>query len=275
MPEGDTIFRAARTLRRAMAGRVVTRFDSVFPHLTRVHDDTPITGRTIEEVTSAGKHLMFVFSGALVLRSHQRMKGSWHVYRAGEPWQRSAARARVIVGTADFVAVGFDLMDVAFHPLRTLGRDSPVGALGPDLLHETFDDGEARRRLRLPPDAPVAVALLDQWRLAGIGNVYKSETLFLCGIDPLLPISRLTDDDLRRLIQRARALMQANVTATSGDRIVTYSGLRRTTGRSNPSERLWVYKRAGAPCRRCGTPIRVAKLGTAARSTYWCPRCQT
>jgi endonuclease-8 len=274
MPEGDTIHRAARTLRRALAGAAVTRFESVYPHLLRVHEDAPITGRTIEDVESRGKHLLVRLSGGLVLRSHLRMHGRWHLYRPGEPWRRPRSAMRVVIGTDAFVAVGFDLQDVAFHDARTLARDSPIGALGPDLLAETFDEAEAVRRLRAAGDDPIAIALLDQRRVAGIGNVYKSETLFLCRLDPFAPVSRLADDDLRALVRRARALMQLNVRESTGEGIVTRGGLRRTTRRSDPAERLWVYGRRGRPCRRCGTAIEARKVGDAARTTYWCPRCQ-
>lgn len=274
MPEGDTLFRAARTLRRALAGQAVTRFESVYPRLTRVHEDAPVTGRTIDDVQAAGKHLLMRFSGGLVLRSHLRMNGRWHIYRVGEAWQRPFSEMRVIVGTATYVAVGFGLHDIDFHDERTLGRDSVVGDLGPDLLAPTFDEGEALTRLRRPPDLPVAMALLDQRRLAGIGNVYKSETLFICGTSPFVAVSTLSDDVLLALVRKARTLMQANVHEAAPDRIVTYRGLRRTTGRSNPEERLWVYRRAGLPCRRCGTPIVNRKMGEDARSTYFCPRCQ-
>src|SRR5918992_4664013 len=107
MPEGDTIFRAARTLDRALAGRVVTRFESVFPHLARVDGNRPIRGRIIERVTSRGKHLLMWFSGDLVLRTHMRMNGSWHIYRPGERWQRPRHDMRIVVATDSFEAVAF------------------------------------------------------------------------------------------------------------------------------------------------------------------------
>jgi endonuclease-8 len=274
LPEGDTIYRAARTLRRALAGRLVTRFESVYPRLTRIHEDAPITGRTVDDVSSVGKHLLMSFSGGLVLRSHLRMNGRWDVYRAGEAWQRPAAAMRVLVANAEYVAVGFNVHDIDFHDRRTLARESIVGALGPDLLDEAFDEPDALRRLRLPPDVPIAMALLDQRRMAGVGNVYKSETLFLCGISPFVAVSTLGDAQLLALVRRARALMRANVGEASPNGIVTYRGLRRTTGRSDPAERLWVYRRKGLPCRRCATPIDACKMGEDARSTYYCRACQ-
>jgi endonuclease-8 len=274
MPEGDTIFRAAQTLRRALAGRVVTRFESDYPRLNRIHEDAPMTGRTILDVRSAGKHLLIDFSGGLVLRSHLRMHGRWHVYRSEETWRRRPSLPHVVIGAGGYVAVGIGLHDVAFHPLRSLARDSPVGRLGPDLLADTLDEAEVATRLRLPPDAAIGPALLDQWRLAGIGNVYKSETLFLCRANPFEPVSRFTDDRLRAIVGRARVLMRANVAAPSDGAIVTSRGLRRTTGRLNPAERTWVYRRTGLPCRRCGTRIEMRKSGEPLRSTYFCRSCQ-
>jgi endonuclease-8 len=215
-----------------------------------------------------------VFSGDRILRSHLRMNGRWDIYRPGEAWRRSPVNARVVIGTDAYVAVGFNLSDIAFHTGRTLGRESPISGLGPDLLRDDFDEGVAVERLRARPDLPIAMALLDQRRLAGIGNVYKSETLFLCGIHPFQPVSQLSDDQLQATVRRARALMQANVSDAATGHIVTYRGLRSTTGRFNARERLWVYRRRGLACRKCGTAIAAAKMGEEARSTYWCPQCQ-
>lgn len=274
VPEGDTLFRTAAALRRVLGGRQVTRFDSVYPRLTRVDEDTPIVGRTIEDVRSVGKHLLIVFSGDVVLRSHLRMHGSWHVYGAGESWKRPRASMRVLLETENAVAVAFDVVDVAFHTGRTLPRDSAVGSLGPDLLGPDFDESVALLNLRQPPDVAVADALLNQWRLAGIGNVYKSETLFLTRTHPFLAIGALSDEHLLAVIRKARLLMRANVVEGAATGIVTYRSLRRTTWRDAPGERYWVYRRTGLPCRRCGTRIENRKMGEDARSTYFCPVCQ-
>ena len=134
MPEGDTIFRAARTLHRALAGSPVTRFESAFPALNRIDDDRPLAGRTIESVAARGKHLLMTFSGDLVLRTHMRMHGSWHIYRSGERWQRPARDMRIVVETARFVAVGFNVPVAEFLSGRELSRHPQLGALGPDLL---------------------------------------------------------------------------------------------------------------------------------------------
>ena len=274
MPEGDTIFRAARTLHRALAGKSVTQFESVFPALTRVHDDTPLTRQTVESVTAAGKHLLMRFSGGIVLRTHMRMNGSWHIYRPGEPWQRARREMRVLVATADFVAVGFNLPVAEFIAARNLERHEELRRLGPDLLSDDFDEYEALQRMRERSADMIADVLLNQSVMAGIGNVYKSEVLFTCKVNPFVPVRELADDTLRSLITTGRRLLKLNV-STSLPPMTTYGGLRTTTGRDSPSERLWVYGRVGLPCRRCATRIKLKKHGLAARLTYWCPKCQS
>lgn len=273
MPEGDTIFKAARTLNRALAGKRVTRFESVFPHLTRIHDDTPITGRHVEAVRSSGKHLLMQFSGDLLLRTHMRMNGSWHIYRPGEAWQRPGHAMRVIVGTEDFVAVGFDIPVAEMLTSRDLVRHRELRRLGPDLLDDNFDAGEAARRIHERSADQIADVLLNQRVLAGIGNVYKSEVLFACGVSPFAPVSALTATEIQMLVTTAHKFLRANVTGGLAA-MTTYSGFRRTTGRSDPHERLWVYGRAGDPCRRCGSPIQIRAQGRDARLTYWCSTCQ-
>jgi endonuclease-8 len=274
MPEGDTIFRAARTLQRALGGRTVTAFETVFPALSRVHDDTPITGRTVERCWSAGKHLLIAFSGDLVLRTHMRMNGSWHIYRPGEPWQRPRIDMRVLIGTDAFVAIAFNIQVAEWLDARRLHRSVPLATLGPDLLSPTFDRHEALARLRARGAAAIGDALLDQRAIAGIGNVYKSEVCFLCGVSPFTPVSSLDDTTLGSLVDTAKRLLELNVDDGSGGAIVTYRGLRRTTHRSDPAERLWVYGRAGRPCRKCGRPVRMVKRGDDARITYFCDNCQ-
>jgi hypothetical protein len=148
MPEGDTILRAAPTLNRALAGHQVVRFESVLPALTRIHEDAPITGRSVESVTAAGKHVLMKFSGGLVLRTHMRMNGSWHIYRPGERWRRSRHDMRVVVATEKFEAVGFNIPVAEFLQGRALERQPDLRLMGPDLLGETFDQDEAVRRLR-------------------------------------------------------------------------------------------------------------------------------
>ena len=274
MPEGDTIYRAAATLHRALAGHRVVRFESVFPALTRVHEDHPLTSMTIDRVQSAGKHVLMHFSGGFVLRTHMRMSGSWHIYRPDERWQRSARDMRVLVATADFVAVGFNIPVAEFVKSSELARHEPVAALGPDPLSTTFDPDEAVRRLRSKGSASIADALINQRLLAGLGNVLKSEALFECRINPFASVDSLTDDLLQQLVAAGSRLLQANVAGASTG-LRTDARIRRTTGRDNPSEPLWVYGRAALPCRRCGTPVAIRKHGLDARLTYWCPACQT
>ena len=273
MPEGDTIFRAARTLHRALAGKTVTHFESMLPSLTRVHDDAPLTGRTIQSVSARGKHLLMEFSGDLVLRTHMRMNGSWHIYRRGERWQRARRDMRIVVATSDYEAVGFNIPVAEFLASRELTRHDELRKLGPDVLSGTFDAAEAIRRIRERPSMPIADALLNQRVIAGLGNVYKSEILFMCGVNPFVEVRDIDGGKLQEIVTTARRMLATNVLDGVAP-MTTYSGYRRTTGRADPKERLWVYSRARLPCRRCGTAIRVRKQGLDARLTYWCPGCQ-
>ena len=273
MPEGDTIFRAARTLNRALAGKPVVRFESMFPALTRIHEDTPITGRTVESVRAMGKHVLMLFSDSLVLRTHMRMNGSWHIYRPGETWRKRRLDMRIVVATRDFEAVGFNIPIAEFIRGENLARHDSLRQLGPDLLSEDFDQEEAVGRIRARRDTEIGDVLLTQRVMAGVGNVYKSEVLFACGVNPFVLTGTLSDDDVRRLVGTARMFLRMNVSGKLAA-MTTYTGFRRTTRRADPRERLWVYGRARLPCRRCGTPIRVRAQGQDARLTYWCPTCQ-
>lgn len=274
MPEGDSIFRAARSMHRVLAGHVVTRFETAYAHLDRVNVDTPVAGRIIERIESAGKHHLVVFSGDLILRTHLRMNGSWHLYRHGERWWRGPQAMRVRIDTADWVAVAFNVPVAEFVTTRELATTDPVAKLGPDLLGREFDRDEAVRRLVASAHQPIAMSLLDQRLVAGIGNVYKSEVLFLSGVNPFTPVSSVPKDTLERMMDLARGLLKDNVIDGTSPRIQTYRNLRMTNRASDHDESLWVYGRAGKPCRKCATPIEVKKMGIAARSTYWCPICQ-
>jgi endonuclease-8 len=273
VPEGDTIYRAARTLHAALAGQAITRFETGLAQLARVDRDEPIAGRVVEAVSAAGKHLLMSLSGGLVLRTHMRMNGSWHIYRPGERWQMSARAMRIRVDTDRWVAVAFNVYVAEFVRQQALVRHPPIATLGPDLLGE-FDNDAALARVRQQGTRPLHQVLLDQRIMAGIGNVYKSEILFLSNLHPDTPAVALDDSQWLALMDLARHLLRANVAESSGPGIETYRGLRRTTGRMNPEDRLWVYSRGGQPCRRCGTRIASRKEGDAARVTYWCPRCQ-
>ena len=269
MPEGDTVFRAAAAMHRALAGRVVSGFDTAFAHLARVHDDTPITGRTIETCESAGKHLLVWFSGDLILRTHMRMSGSWHLYRPGEAWQRPRHQMRVRIDTDAWVAVGFNVPVAEFLRSRDLPRSRALASLGPDLLSPAFDRSEALRRVAAAGSRPIAETLLDQRVVAGIGNVFKSEVLFVSGVHPDRPAGDLTDSERELIVDTAVPLMRSNTGPGASAEIVTHRGLRRTTRQAHGEENLWVYGRSGKPCRKCGTPIETAKRGVEARPTYW------
>ena len=274
MPEGDTIHRAAAALHRALAGSSVTSFDTAFAHLARVHDEAPITGRTIERCEAVGKHLLIWFSGGLALRTHMRMSGSWHLYRPAERWQRPPRAMRVRLDTAAWVAVAFGVPVAEFLPARDVHRSRALGVLGPDLLSPAFDRDEALARLSGAGNRAIGDVLFDQRVVAGIGNVYRNEVLFLCRLHPDRPASALLPEAFAAILDTAVPLMRANAGPTASAPSVTARGPRRTTRQTSREERLWVYGRAGKPCRRCGVPIVSEKRGLDARATYWCPRCQ-
>ena len=200
------------------------------------------------------------------------MNGSWHIYPAGARWQRPARDMRVLVCTAEACAVGFNIPVAELLTGRELERHGQLRALGPDLLNGTFDRQDAVRRLRASGSDPIAEALLNQRVLAGIGNVFKSEILFLAGVYPFTPVSSLTDADLERIVEISREQLAANVMGRS--RTLSPASGRRTTRSLDPSAKLWVYSRGGKPCRRCGAAIQSNKRGPDARVTYWCPDCQ-
>jgi endonuclease-8 len=275
MPEGDTIFRAARTLNRALAGRAVTGFETVLPKLSRVDFDCGITGRKVESVRARGKWMTMNFSGGLVLLTHMLMNGSWHIYRPGEAWQRRQIDMRIVIKTEKIWAVAFNVPIAEFHTEDTLRRRQGFRNLGQDVLGANFDPAMSIEHLRTRKDLAVGEALLTQSLMAGLGNVYKSEVCFACGVNPFRRIDSLSEDELSCLAETSRKFLLANVGEASGDQITTYTGMRRTTGRSNSEERLWVYGRRNEPCRKCGTPIESRKQGEGARTTFWCPACQT
>jgi endonuclease-8 len=274
VPEGDTIFRAAHTLHRALAGQKVTDFESLLPKLERVEVDSPVTGRTIEKVEALGKWTLIYFSGDLILLTHMLMSGSWHIYRPGEKWHRRRDDMRIIIRTEKIHAVAFKVPIAEFHTADSLRRRRVFNQIGPSVLATEYNDAEILQRLRSRPDTTVGEALLAQSLLSGIGNVFKSEICFACFVHPFRTVATLSITELSCLVSTARKFLLANVTSTSGDQIVTYSGPRRTTGRSDREENLWVYARRGEPCRRCGTAIESRKQGLDARTTFWCPTCQ-
>ncbi|MFJ6075078.1 Fpg/Nei family DNA glycosylase [Streptomyces sp. NPDC093065] len=260
MPEGDTVWQAARRLHDALAGKVLTRSDFRVPR----YATADLTGRAVLDVTPRGKHLLTRVEGGLTVHSHLRMDGSWKVFAPGQRWSGGPAhQIRVVLGTADRTAVGYRLP--VLEILRTTAEQRAVGHLGPDLLGPDWDPARALDNLRADPARPLGEALLDQRNLAGIGNVYKSELCFLLGITPWLPVGELSADRAAQLPALAHELLEAN-----RDRPV-----RRTTGVRGQD--LFVYGRAPRPCLRCGTSVRVADQGDGSRErpTYWCPTCQS
>jgi len=267
VPEGDTIYRAATVLRRALAGRLVSGFRSDVPQVTAAAARTPLRGRTVSAVEAKGKHLFIRFGDAPddpVLRSHLGMHGSWHIYRPGEPWQRPERQARVVIETDSFVAPCFNAPTMELRTARELAADPQLAALGPDAISDAFDADEAVRRLRARTDLAIGVALLDQRALAGVGNVFKSELLFICKTSPFRKVAELDDAQLRALAEEAHRQLVAN---RGGGTRVTRPGAPR-------HETLWIYGRAGKPCRVCGTIVRLRRQGDAGRITYFCPACQ-
>ena len=278
MPEGDSIYRTARALQKAIGGKVVTAFETGLAKLARVNDDTPLVGRVVEKVESRGKWCLIFFSGDLILATHMLMSGSWHLYRTGERWRMGRRQMRVVIRTEDWEAIGFNIPVAEFYTARSLERSSQVPKLGPDILSDSFTVEAGVPRLaayaRENPDAEIAAVLLNQRVLAGLGNVYKSEVAFAAGVNPFRVMRTITPREMEKLVATAQRYMKANVTDGTGDGIVTYSGSRRTTHAMDREERLWVYRRQGQECRRCGATVMMRKQGVQARSTYWCPECQ-
>ncbi|MDD9347165.1 DNA-formamidopyrimidine glycosylase family protein [Mumia sp.] len=261
MPEGDAVWRTARRLDEALGGRTLVRSDFRVPDFATVD----LSGETVHDVVSRGKHL-FAHVGDLSIHTHLKMEGRWDVYARGARWRRPAHEARLVLETASVQAVGFALGVVAV--LTRDEEDQVVARLGPDLLDPELDAAEALRRLRSDPDRPLADALLDQGNLAGIGNVYRNEVMFVRGLHPDLTVA--DDPDLGRTVRTVRRMLLVN---RDFPEIVT-TGVRRR------GERTWVYGRGGEPCRRCGArverraPVVTQTGGVEERVTYWCPRCQ-
>ena len=257
MPEGDTVWLVAARLHDALAGKTLTRTDFRVPALAT----TDLTGRHVLEVVPRGKHLLARVDGGLTIHSHLRMDGMWHLHRPGERWTGGPDwQVRVVLSNDDRDAIGYRLP--VLELVETAQEDTVVGHLGPDLLDPAFDRDEALRRLRAEPDREIGQALLDQRSLAGIGNLYKAETLFL---ERTSPWTRVGDvEDLPRLVERARRLLDANKAHAS----------QATTG--DPRAQHWVYGRGGRPCLRCGGRVAAASQGDPPydRVTCWCPTCQ-
>jgi endonuclease-8 len=260
MPEGDALFKTAARLRPALEGHAVTRFDA-----PRLRGDAPRVGERVTSVTAQGKHLLIHFEGGLVLRTHLRMTGSWHLYRAGERWRLPEHLARAVVGVdAGWVAVCYRAPVVETYAAGASTPDA-LARLGPDLCHPeslepaVLDDIVDRVGRLAVSGTTLGEALLDQRIAAGIGNVYKSEACFAAGIHPATAIDEVDAADRRLVWSVAARQLQSN--------------LGRSERRTHPAG-LAVYGRRGRPCFRCGTPVAMARHGDLARTTYWCPRCQ-
>ncbi len=251
MAEGDTILRAARRIEAAIGGEPV-RASAPSPR-GRAARIERLDGRALERAEARGKHLLLHF-GDLVLHSHLGMSGAWHVYRRGEPWRKPAGAAWARLATSDAEVVQFGGPTLRLLRAEAVRRDPVLGRLGPDVLAHDFDAGRIARSLARAPERGLGDALLDQHLVAGIGNIFKSEACFAARLDPWQRIGDLSDEQLRGVTEAAHDLMQAAVDDGRGERAV--------------------YKRAGRPCPRCGTPIRSHGQGDANRTTYWCPVCQ-
>jgi endonuclease-8 len=259
VPEGDTVWLTARRLRQALAGRTLVTADLRIPQLATCD----LRGDTVDDVLARGKHLLVRLRSGRTLHSHLRMDGSWYVGRAGQTGRAHPAHMiRVLLGNDDWLATGYRIHDLQLVP--TADEPRLVGHLGPDLLGSDWDAVEALRRLCELPQRSIGEALLDQRNLAGVGNLYKNEVLFIERVDPWAPVGEVPD--LPRVLRTVRRLMLANREHPE----------QSTTGLTGRGRDHWVYERAGQPCLRCRTPIRRQEQGEPPRqrSTYWCPSCQ-
>ena len=261
MPEGDVVWRTADRLNKALAGREVIECDLRWPSLATVD----LTGRTVTEVVSRGKHILTRLDGdpGVTLHSHLRMEGSWHVHPTGTTWDsRSADHVRAVLGNAEWTIVGHKLGMLDLVP--TAAESTLVGHLGPDVLGPDWDPGAVVSTLRADPDREIGDALLDQRVLAGVGTMFMAEALFLRGLSPWTPVRDCPD--LEAVVAMSHRLLEAN----------RHRAVQATTGDLRPGKERWVHSRSGRPCRRCGTSVRVAMIGAPPqqRTAFYCPRCQ-
>ncbi len=259
MPEGDTLFKIARTLHAVLAGKALTRVRSTLPRIAAAD----LVGHLIPKVEARGKNLLVHLDDGRALWTHLKMSGSWHVYRAGEKWQRPERQMRLALDVHDFCAVCFNAPLVEL--LSAMGlREERMLQLGPDGSAAEFDADEAFRRLRALSDLELGEALVRQHALAGLGNVFKSEMLFMLRLDPFMKLAEVDDARLTALVALGRKLLLDN----------RYSPTRITRRSLQGEGSRWVYGRQGEPCRKCGVPIEMQRQGQPLRSTYFCPACQ-
>lgn len=259
MPEGDTIHRSAAALRIALVGKKMLRFEA-----PRLVGAAPRAGRTIEAVEATGKHLEITFDDGLILHTHMKMSGSWHLYREGEAWRKTNEHLRAMLTTESWTAVCFDAPIVETYRQRDPSRHPRFGGLGPDLCRA---DADLERCVELvmtfdEPDMSIAEVMLDQRIFCGVGNVYRCEVLWIAELSPFARVGDLRVSDATRLVNTAASLLRANLRQASR---VTVPGV--------PGG-LAVYGRNGQRCSRCADTIEVRRHGGHQRLLYWCPGCQ-
>ncbi len=264
MPEGDTIYRSARRLRQVMVGTVVEAASDN----GRFFSSEALVGGRFEAVESRGKHLLMHLDDGRVVHSHMGMTGSWHVYAINEPWQKSprgAGLALELCGELDRRAVVACFWPKSLELLSSnqFRRHPFLHRLGPDLLGPSVELDAVLARFRIHDATTIGEAVMNQTIVSGIGNVYKSETLFLTQTSPFDRVGELSDAEILRITQQAQQLMRQN-----------HEGYPRRTRRRGDGQRLWVYGRRGELCFRCGSKLRMQRQGDLGRSTYWCPECQ-
>ena len=261
MPEGDTVHKIANFLAPRLEKQTVVRLS-----LANVADAKRCTGQKVTAVVARGKHLFIELDNGTAVRSHLGMYGSWHRYACNELWPKPRRQASLVLVTAQDEYVCFNAKEVELIEMPSVRQRIVHGRLGPDLIADTIDPSWLVRRARefLDDDALVADALLDQRIASGIGNVFKSEVLFIERLSPRERLASVADEALARCFDTAAELLQKNLGG----------GKRVTRFENDAAGRLWVYGRDGLPCLRCDTLIVSARLGRHHRATYWCPACQ-
>jgi endonuclease-8 len=290
MPEGDTIFRTAESLKKALLGRILTGFDTSLESIKEIASYNPVVGRSLHAIQPIGKHLLMVFRqpsipengilrepveppsglelelirGDVVLHTHMRMTGSWHIYRPHEAWRKPASFARVVLRTDAYVAPCFSAPVVELLTARETIRHPMITSRGPDAITQDFDFDTAFQTMRRHADVPIGVALMNQRIMAGVGNVFKSEVMYIRRVNPFALVGAFDDESLMSLIQECYKLLRLNRNRT----------IRQTRFALDSKARLWVYGRSGEQCYTCGTSIKMRRQGLDGRSTYYCPNCQ-
>jgi endonuclease-8 len=262
MPEGDTVHKVAAYLAPRLEGRRIRRLGAPDPAAARL-----CTGQRIRRVLAKGKHLFIELDNDWTLRSHLGMYGSWHRYREGENWRKPRRQVSLEIAAGGDVYICFNAKEVELIEAASVRRRILDARVGPDLSGPEVDLSQVVRRAREIPsdDWLVADLLLDQRVAAGIGNVYKSEVLFIVGVLPQRRPATLSEAVLQRCYVTAADLLRRNLGG----------GPRTTRFENGGAGRLWVYGRAGLPCLRCGKQqVRAARLGKDQRPTFWCPACQ-